>query len=1307
MTTIAAKIRKATNVTTILYHLEVALGLRDGGLLKFKFKTAPKTGARDGTVILGDDGEIAAIVDDHDLPALEKVIQSGRVESMFRFGGRGSGLYPIYIRLKDGRLFQLDESREGGRIAQPDSDEGVAFLEGVVNDFLYDAASSRPALIYGVMPAWQPRKANAGSIAGMISRAAAMPPAGRSSLTSSRIHTPIGVVELADGVELDSVSELVMSKPELVLSPKSGGAKYFVKPLTKDGMTVLATVRMNGGAVSAKKMTLERLKAMMETGRIIHPGKGSGAYRALFESVDAAARPEEEELTATAIELYMIPCPQHGRTSHVVTGKGAEVKTAFVMVEASALVPSNTPDGRINTDYPQELQPRDRTRKSSVMQIQKMSRDLRPAQLADSGLSSHGAPIVGPDLVVESGNGRTLSIIRAYSEGNAGRYRDYLVANAGLYGLEESKVRSMREPVLVRVRLDDVNRAQFARDSNLSDLQGMAPTEVARVDAEQIDDKMMALFTPSEGGDLLAASNRGFVQSFLTKMGAEQAAGYLTADGRPTKQVVDRIQAAIFAKAYKSESLLRLAVEEPDPEIRNILTALNVAAPSFVQMAYLSGEAHKQAADTLGDSTRMNKNLDAAALSALVDATTAVREARAAGQDVREYLSQQSLFGDTSPETAALARFIADNNRSAKRMGSAFKAMAEEICDELIRQGSAASDMFGAEPLDLVSILARVNERLATGEPGQRGLFEGFAACRKPAIEALLESASSYEGQAVMRMIAKATSAREITQILNYAASSLRDTQGGLSDLYVPAMQDVVSAKTAQEAKEAARKMEQANDLRATYHMRWPSYTDVSAWFPSNVIQGASKLDMNSFLHAAMLKASVLEARELKARSWRGIGAKLEDLRRGSGGMYAMGVISNSGPNAKAIWEWITGEQFDPASIGADFTDPSVAKLEESVTAMAEQIRAMPQIELGGPAERQPDEVIAAALGDGRALDAVMNLKDMKAHLKKYPQHQAWLVDALQEAIGATKEAAAVAKPHTLSLVANNAFRNAIQTWADKMSDALSNANRSGELPYDKYLRDYKEGYRAANKALAQGVAMIRAELARVDDSGEAGELEKLVESVIGASPMSEEAARARAEATPIRISDASLKAGYSMEQMKGDLAAFYRMTAGSLVTPSIVRRKNRASASRSKSELNAGSALDKETLWHELGHFVEYHNPELLNAARRLLAKRHREISDSRPIKPLAELTGSRSYGRSEVALDDGFFDYYVGKIYRGMTPGTVESTEVLSMGLQCLASKRGMAVLQRDPEHFALTLAALKYLHENHTPEASNANA
>lgn len=756
---LTALIRKAINVPAILYQMEVAIGLRDGGLQDYKLPVKGKT--RYGSVVVDSPAGGELLINLHDIPNLEKMIRTGKVESIFGFAGRFDGDYPLYVQFKNGKQIRI--GKPYGRypdtpapIQKPKDAEGEKFLADEINKALYEKEITAPRLIYGKMPAWQPRKLNAGGLVQMTERTEPWPEDTPYTAQPTTVSTPIGVVALPDGYQLDRVTELVMSAPELVVKPKSGKTKHFIKPLTKAGQTILATVSMNDKTMSTKPMTMERLKYLLEKGRILYPQESTGDYSALFESagleIEEAGTGEGDELVASTLSLSLAPVLDHGRTSHVVTGKGAEVKTAFVVVEAGSLIPSNTPDGRINTDYPQELQPRDRTRKSSVMQIMNMSKNLRPAQLTDSGLSSHGAPIIGPDLVVESGNGRTLSIIRAYSEGTAAQYREYLVENAALYGLNQDKVEKMREPVMVRVRLEDVDRAQFARDSNLSDLQGMAPTEVARVDAEQIDDKMMALFSPSEGGDLLAASNRAFVQAFLNKMGAEQAAGYLTADGRPTKQVVDRIQAAIFAKAYKSESLLRLAVEEPDPEIRNILTALNVAAPSFVQMGYLSGEAHKQAADTIGDSTVMNKNLDDTALSALVDATTAVREAKAAGQDVREYLSQQNLFGDTSPETATLAKFIADNNRSAKRMGTAFKALADEICEELIRQGSAACDMFGAEPLDLVSILARVSEKLTIGQDdNQASLFEGVVdltklAAARAAVDAAPTAAQQEAG---------------------------------------------------------------------------------------------------------------------------------------------------------------------------------------------------------------------------------------------------------------------------------------------------------------------------------------------------------------------------------------------------------------------------------------------------------------------------------------------------------------------------------------------------------------------------------
>ncbi|WP_308169524.1 hypothetical protein [Vibrio metschnikovii] len=428
-----------------------------------------------------------------------------------------------------------------------------------------------------------------------------------------------------------------------------------------------------------------------------------------------------------------------GRTSYVVTAKGDEVETTFKLVEASNLIPSNTQSGRINPDFPQELQPRDRTRLSSQMQISKMANELRPQQLTDSGLSSHGAPIIGNDGVVESGNGRSIAIIKAYNEGKANHYRQYLIDNAERFNLDVHKIQAMNAPVLVRERVTELDRAKFARDSNLSDLQQMSAAETAWVDAERIDDKMIALFQPSETGNLLARSNQSFMNSFLTEIGDNSTAGLLTEDGRPTKQLIERMQNAVFAKAYKNEKLVKLVAEEPDPEIRNVLNALNGAAAKFVEMQYLSGEAHRQTVSLLGDAVEIVENepsLADSALDSLVRATELVRASKESGQDIDELLAQAGLFGDNDPEAEALARFIATNNRSAKRMTAAFKAMAEAINNELLHQGQAIGDMFGGGKATLIDILGRVNQELENDGVQSGFMFESMNKVDKQANEA-------------------------------------------------------------------------------------------------------------------------------------------------------------------------------------------------------------------------------------------------------------------------------------------------------------------------------------------------------------------------------------------------------------------------------------------------------------------------------------------------------------------------------------------------------------------------------------------
>ena len=137
-----------------------------------------------------------------------------------------------------------------------------------------------------------------------------------------------------------------------------------------------------------------------------------------------------------------------GRKNNVKTAKGTKVSTVFALVEATQLIASHTATGAENPRYPQELQPRDRGRESSQAWVQKTAANLDPDSLGRTGRADTGAPIVGDDMVVESGNGRTMAIQLAYERGTADEYKDWLNEEAEYFGFTIEQVAEMQQPVL-------------------------------------------------------------------------------------------------------------------------------------------------------------------------------------------------------------------------------------------------------------------------------------------------------------------------------------------------------------------------------------------------------------------------------------------------------------------------------------------------------------------------------------------------------------------------------------------------------------------------------------------------------------------------------------------------------------------------------------------------------------------------------------------------------------------------------------------------------------------------------------------
>lgn len=379
-----------------------------------------------------------------------------------------------------------------------------------------------------------------------------------------------------------------------------------------------------------------------------------------------------------------------------VTGE-KPLRAQFQLVDVNTLVTSHDAEGRANAAFPAELQPRDRSRTASRQWIEETTAKFQHEPMIEGVEAGSGPPIVDSDGIVESGNGRVNLLRNVYTngKGRGAAYKAYLKAHAARFGIDPAAIEKMKTPILVRVRQDAMSideRIAFTQSANRPTVASISPAERARADAQTLNDAQLNKLNVPDDGNVLAAQNGAFVSSFLQSMPATERGGLLTAEGEPTKQVADRIKAALFAKAYDDDRLLALMAEEADPDVANVVNALVKAAPAFAKV----GDA---GFDLIGP---------------LMEGVETLRAARKAGQPVEEYLRQQGLFSNISPEAGRVASFLGKNIRSAKRMGEALV--------EIAKYAEAASNPTGdllSDPLQktLAAALDASNKRMTERYP--------------------------------------------------------------------------------------------------------------------------------------------------------------------------------------------------------------------------------------------------------------------------------------------------------------------------------------------------------------------------------------------------------------------------------------------------------------------------------------------------------------------------------------------------------------------------------------------------------------
>lgn len=380
-----------------------------------------------------------------------------------------------------------------------------------------------------------------------------------------------------------------------------------------------------------------------------------------------------------------------GRKAAVVTERGQHLGVQYHVGEVGNLVTSHDNSLGVNPKFPAELQPRDRARAASEAQIAKIEQSIRPELLAESPQASNGAPIIGRDGVVESGNARTIALRRAYEGGNATHYKEWLIQNADRFGLDAAEIAQMKRPMLTRVGTDAYDRAEFARQANESSVAHMSSTEVAKSDASRMPD--LEGLHSADDGTINMAQSIGFIRDFISKIAPNEQGAMMTAGGELSQDGLKRIRNAVFAKAYGDPEIVAMMGESTDANVKNILNGMMRAAPEVARLRELIEAGARNPIDIAPD---------------LVKAVRQFSQIKSEGKTVDNFLAQLPMFDSgISPEVNNLLIGLQENSRAPKRIAEMIKGMTDTVES---MGDPRQSDIFGGEAPAMHDVVANTVE---------------------------------------------------------------------------------------------------------------------------------------------------------------------------------------------------------------------------------------------------------------------------------------------------------------------------------------------------------------------------------------------------------------------------------------------------------------------------------------------------------------------------------------------------------------------------------------------------------------------
>ena len=469
----------------------------------------------------------------------------------------------------------------------------------------------------------------------------------------------------------------------------------------KGGMYGVKNIMLVGGADYQRVMRtiIARLKsegAIGDVGVMSTSGDMGDQLKQLKGYIQTVTGQKEE-----AAPKYKAPVKYKEVKVKIPTG--GSINTQYEIVELDSLKQATG-----------ELQNRDRDDNVSYEAIlQELYRIFDPTDLGADPNSDRGAPIVGDDDIIDSGNGRALLLGKVYN-GKDDAAIERQDAYKGFLKEQGYDTEGFKKPVLIRRRLTELTpekRRDFVVGSNKDKKAALKATEQAKETASYM--KRNGSIGKYFGGNLNSEANAGFIQDFMKSVPVMDRGTYMTGDGEISAPGKKLIKSAIEALAYEDDALINtLLDEEGENDIKALGNVLEELAGRWAK--FRQGIADKDIRPEL----EVTKQF--------VDAVKAVRDIRARKNwNLKDYLSQRDMFSEKDPVTVAFLKMFHAPNTD-KETGNYKAASQKSMMDSVGRFISIASEQkvnpgFFDDKVELspLEIIQQINdERLNKNDQG-------------------------------------------------------------------------------------------------------------------------------------------------------------------------------------------------------------------------------------------------------------------------------------------------------------------------------------------------------------------------------------------------------------------------------------------------------------------------------------------------------------------------------------------------------------------------------------------------------------